>query len=222
MATQNPSATSDEPKLTDLPDRTEAALTEVMSVLDDVGLARGAPSLYLVVSNSGSSYIVDARDETCECPDHDIRGRTCKHLRRVLFATGRQPIPGWVSRSALDDNFGEHVDEEPQFSATDGGVAQCFDDGDGSDLEDDPLAIHSDDDPRTKRAKREPIDVSFLEKPGRYEVYSSSGRVYEVNVLAKTCSCPDVVKRCKHLRRVDIEIRNGLIPRPDGKLPNSR
>ena len=222
MATQTPSATAEDRELSDLPDRTEAALTEVMSVLDDVGLARGAPDLFLVVSGSGSSYVVDARDETCECPDQSHRQRTCKHLRRVFFVTGRQPIPGWVSQSALDDNFAGHVDAEPRFSATDGGVAQArFDDGAVTDPEDDPFAVHSDDEDRTKRAKREDIDVSFLAKPGRYEVQSASDSVYEVDVLAETCSCPDVVQRCKHLRRVDIEIRAGLVPRPDGRLPDA-
>ena len=222
MATQNPTATADTPDISDLPDRTEAALTDVMSVLDDVGLARGAPDLYLVVSSSGSEYLVDTREETCECPDDEYRDITCKHRRRVAFVTGERPIPGWVRRDRLDDHFGEHVDAEPRFSATDGGVAQCrFDDGEVTDPDDDPFAVHSDDEPRTKRAKREEMDVSFLAKPGRYEVHSASDSVYEVDVVAESCSCPDTVQRCKHFRRVDIEIRGGLVPRPDGKLPDA-
>jgi hypothetical protein len=220
MATQNPSATADTRDVSDLPDRTEAALTEVMSVLDDVGLARGAPDLYLVVSSSGSEYLADTREGTCECPDDEYRDITCKHRRRVAFATGERPIPGWVQRERLDDNFAGHIDAEPRFSATDGGVAQArFDDGAVTDPEDDPFAVHSDDEDRTKRAKREDIDVSFLPKPGRYEVHSASDSVYEVDVLAETCDCPDVAEQCKHFRRVDIEIRNGLVPRPDGRLP---
>jgi hypothetical protein len=136
--------------------------------------------------------------------------------------TGERPIPGWVQRDQLDDHFGEHVDAEPRFSATDGGVAQCrFDDGEVTDPDDDPFAVHSDDEPRTKRAKREEMDVSFLAKPGRYEVHSASDSVYEVDVVAESCSCPDTVQRCKHFRRVDIEIRGGLVPRPDGKLPDA-
>jgi len=51
-------------------------------------------------------------------------------------------------------------------------------------------------------------------------VHSASDSVYEVDVLAETCSCPDRAERCKHLRRVDIEIREGLVPRPDGRLPD--
>jgi len=220
MATQNPSATAETRDVSDLPDRTEDALTAVMSVLDDIGLARGAPDLYLVVSSSGSEYLVDIREGTCECPDDKHREITCKHRRRVAFATGERPIPGWVPRTELDDGFGQHVDDEPHFSATDGGVAQTrFDDGEVTDPEADPFAVHSEDEARTKRAKREDMDVSFLAKPGRYEVHSASDSVYEVDVLAETCSCPDYAERCKHLRRVDIEIHEGLVPRPDA---NSR
>jgi len=221
MATQNPPETAQSAELTALPDRTQDALTEVMSVLDDIGLARGAPDLYLVVSSSGSEYLVDTREGTCECPDDEYREITCKHRRRVAFATGERPIPGWVQRDRLDDHFGEHVDGTPRFSATDGGVAQArFDDGELTDPENDPFAVHSDDEPRTRRAKREDMDVSFLAKPGRYEVHSASDSVYEIDVIAETCSCPDTAQRCKHFRRVDIEIREGLVPRPDGRLPD--
>ena len=85
----------------------------------------------------------------------------------------------------------------------------------------DPFAVHSGDEPRTKRAKREDMDVSFLAEPGRYEVYSASDSVYEVDVLAETYSCPDRTERCRHIRRVDIEIHDGLVPRLDGKLPDT-
>ncbi|GAB3700429.1 hypothetical protein GCM10028858_15050 [Halorubrum pallidum] len=68
------------------------------------------------------------------------------------------------------------------------------------------------------------MDVSLLRKGGVYEVQSASGNTYEVDVASKTCTCPDFTKRrpsggCKHLRRVDIEIRSGNVPRPDGRLP---
>jgi hypothetical protein len=79
-------------------------------------------------------------------------------------------------------------------------------------------------DPRTERARTEEMDVSLLRKGGVYEVQSASGNTYEVDVASKTCTCPDFTKRqpsggCKHLRRVDIEIRSGNAPRPDGRLP---
>ncbi len=81
-----------------------------------------------------------------------------------------------------------------------------------------------DSDPRTERARTEEMDVSLLRKGGMYEVESASGNTYEVDVASKTCTCPDFTKRqpsggCKHLRRVDIEIRSGSVPRPDGRLP---
>lgn len=105
----------------------------------------------------------------------------------------------------------------------DGGVVQAqFDDGEIQDHDDDPFAVEDDDEPRTERAKTEDMDVSFLQKPGTYEVHSASDSYYEVDVIGEECSCPDErVDRCKHIRRVDIEIRAGLVPRPDGKLPEA-
>ncbi|WP_419181167.1 hypothetical protein [Haloarcula halophila] len=115
-----------------------------------------------------------------------------------------------------------HVDGEPRRAVADGGVAQArVDDGGITDPAEDPFAVRSEDEPRTKRAKRESIDVAFLEQPGVYEVHSASDSRYEVDVLEETCTCPDTADRCKHLRRVDIEIREGLVPRPDGKLPDA-
>jgi len=39
---------------------------------------------------------VDPASGACTCPDHEIRGETCKHLRRVAIEinTGRTPPPG--------------------------------------------------------------------------------------------------------------------------------
>ncbi|MDS0280178.1 hypothetical protein NDI85_20545 [Halomicroarcula sp. S1AR25-4] len=78
--------------------------------------------------------------------------------------------------------------------------------------------------PRTKRAVTEAMDASLLSKGGRYEVQSASGNRYEVDVIDKSCTCPDWQQRspeggCKHLRRVDHEIKQGRVPRPDGRLP---
>ena len=63
------------------------ALTEYLTVLDDVGRVRGADGLYLVVSQSGSEYLVDTLEGACECPDAQYRGVECKHRRRVAFPT---------------------------------------------------------------------------------------------------------------------------------------
>ncbi|WP_226043209.1 hypothetical protein [Natrinema sp. DC36] len=80
--------------------------------------------------------------------------------------------------------------------------------------------------PRTKRARNEEMDVSLLQKGGIYEVQSESGNIYEVDIASKTCTCPDFTKQnpsggCKHVRRADLEIRSGNVPRPDGRLPET-
>lgn len=88
----------------------ERALTEVLTVLEDVGRVRHATDMFLVVSgSSGSEYLVDARDGVCQCPDHQYRERRCKHLRRVAFATGRRPVPEYLDQDDVDDQLGEHV-----------------------------------------------------------------------------------------------------------------
>jgi predicted nucleic acid-binding Zn finger protein len=68
------------------------------------------------------------------------------------------------------------------------------------------------------------MDVRFGNHDPVYEVNSQSGNTYEVDVEARTCSCPDFQKRheslgeqgCKHLRRVTLEIRTCQLPQPDG------
>jgi len=81
-------------------------------------------------------------------------------------------------------------------------------------------------DPRTRRALTEAMRTRFTEHGGCYEVRSESGATYEVDVADRTCTCPDWAKRgrdlgeqgCKHLRRVDLEIRARRLPRPDGRF----
>lgn len=48
-----------------------------------------------VVETAGGTYVVDADDRTCTCPDHSIRHARCKHLRRVAndLTEGRLPRP---------------------------------------------------------------------------------------------------------------------------------
>lgn len=75
--------------------------------------------------------------------------------------------------------------------------------------------------PRTRRALSERIDVRFGRLGPIYDVSSESGNAYIVDIEAGTCTCPDFEQRqpdggCKHLRRVDIEIRTGMILTPDG------
>ncbi len=80
---------------------------------------------------------------------------------------------------------------------------------------------YSIDEPRTRRALSEDMDVRFASVGSTYEVVSESGNTYTVDVEAETCPCPDYEQRqpaggCKHLRHVDIEIRTGIILAPDG------
>jgi hypothetical protein len=51
---------------------------------------------YAVDSQSGATYVVDVPDRSCTCPDNQIRGERCKHLRRVgiEITTRRVPAPG--------------------------------------------------------------------------------------------------------------------------------
>jgi len=80
---------------------------------------------------------------------------------------------------------------------------------------------YSIDEPRTRRALTEDMEVQFVQRGPAYDVFSESGRTYIVDVEKETCTCPDFERRqpdggCKHLRRVDLEIRTGLVPAPDG------
>lgn len=88
------------------------ALTEYMTVLDDGDdRARGVPGLYTVTTQSGSQYLIDTGLPACECPDFEYRGRACKHIRRVMFATGRREFPEWIDNREVDSCLGAHVND---------------------------------------------------------------------------------------------------------------
>lgn len=80
------------------------------------------------------------------------------------------------------------------------------------------------DDRRAARARDEDMTVALLKQGGLYEVEGASGQTYRVDISDQSCSCPDSQKRdpdggCKHVRRVDLELEQDTIPRPDGTLP---
>lgn len=55
---------------------------------------------------------------------------------------------------------------------------------------------------------------------GRYAVDSQSGARYTVDLPRGRCSCPDHLirgERCKHLRRVAIEVTEGRVPPPGSR-----
>ncbi|MFC7204929.1 SWIM zinc finger family protein [Haloferax namakaokahaiae] len=71
---------------------------------------------------------------------------------------------------------------------------------------------------RARRARTEPMAVRPL-RDGRY-VVETDGGTYVVDIDARTCTCPDNAirhARCKHLRRVAIEITLGEVPLPGEK-----
>ncbi|MXV62947.1 SWIM zinc finger family protein [Natronorubrum sp. JWXQ-INN-674] len=69
---------------------------------------------------------------------------------------------------------------------------------------------------RSRRARTEPMSVLAL-GDGLYEIESASEHTYLVDLEAGRCTCPDHVfrtARCKHIRRVAIEITEGRTPPP--------
>ena len=77
------------PDLRSLSERAIRAWTERMAV-------RPLGDRYAVDSESGATYVVDPVAGTCTCPDQQLRGETCKHLRRVAIeiTSRRVPPPG--------------------------------------------------------------------------------------------------------------------------------
>lgn len=71
--------------------------------------------------------------------------------------------------------------------------------------------------PRAKRTVTDAMDVSLLSKGRRYEGQSASGNRHEVDIINEPCTGPDWQQcspegDCKHLRRVDHEIKRGPVP----------
>lgn len=117
-----------------LSDRDRRALSQYLTVLEDIDRVRGADDLYLVVSESGSEYLVDMQEGACECDDHRYRGSKCKHARRIEFATGSRPVPGNADVE-VDPQLGEHVSGSPRLAMPDGGIVTTDADDDATDLE---------------------------------------------------------------------------------------
>lgn len=81
--------------------------------------------------------------------------------------------------------------------------------------------------PRTKHTVDEATDVSLLSKGDQHEVQSESGNWYEIDAGGESCTCLDWQQRapeggCKHLRRVDHEIKQGRVSQPDGQPPGRK
>lgn len=71
-------------------------------------------------------------------------------------------------------------------------------------------------DSRAARAWTERMAVSALED-GRYLVVGQAGKIYEVDLTMSHCTCPDHTyrsERCKHIRRVALEVTGDRVPAP--------
>lgn len=71
-------------------------------------------------------------------------------------------------------------------------------------------------DRRTRRALSEQMTVTPV-GGGTYEVAAESDQGYAVDLEGGRCTCPDHTyrdARCKHLRRVAIDVSEGLLPAP--------
>ena len=110
-----------------LDDRTERALTEYLTVTTcDVG----DENVVEVHSQSGKSYVVDAVEGTCTCPDAEYNldeTETCKHAKRARFALGLDAVPV-VATLEVDETLGCGTDADLRFATTDGGVVEAGDD----------------------------------------------------------------------------------------------
>jgi len=124
MSQSTPAPTKSIDQVESIDNRTIRALREKMTVLPMGG------DVFEVVSESGSSYRVEARRDICDCADYEYRDDIdrCKHVRRVAFSRGEQTVPPWVDRDAVDPQMGEHTDGGPLFAdeqtaVADGGSA---------------------------------------------------------------------------------------------------
>jgi hypothetical protein len=80
-------------------------------------IERVAPALYLVPSCTGLSvYRVDYKKETCSCPDHEIRGETCKHILAVGILNAKRRGASVRALAALEEDLAHELldDEERQ------------------------------------------------------------------------------------------------------------
>ena len=82
-----------------------------------------------------------------------------------------------------------------------------------------PAASSGEHDNRSTRAVTEEMTIRPL-RDRRY-VVETDGGTYVVALDAGTCTCPDHAirgSRCKHLRRVAMEVTAGSIPAPDQRI----
>lgn len=77
---------------------------------------------------------------------------------------------------------------------------------------------------RAERARSEPMAVVPV-GDGSYDVVTEGDRVYTVDLPERRCTCPDARirgARCKHLRRVAIDVTEGRVPAPGERAARCR
>jgi len=110
-------------------ERTERALTEYLTVtVSD----EGDEHVVEVHSQSTETYVVDAVEGNCSCPDAEYNldeDTPCKHVRRARFALGLDAVPSDAAEALdVDPSLGCGTDADLRFAASDGGVIEAGDD----------------------------------------------------------------------------------------------
>jgi hypothetical protein len=78
-------------------------------------IERVAPDIYLVPSCTGSAtYRVDYSTETCSCPDHEIRGETCKHILAVGILRAKRRGATLRNLAALEEDLAHEILEDTE------------------------------------------------------------------------------------------------------------
>ncbi|WP_135303400.1 SWIM zinc finger family protein [Haloarcula amylovorans] len=101
MTLLKPSANAEPTALA--PDPSSLSSRAVRAWTERMAVRQQRDGTYAVATESGHTYVVDLRDHSCTCPDHEIRGERCKHLRRVAIEiTARRIAPPGRQRARCD------------------------------------------------------------------------------------------------------------------------
>lgn len=164
------------PDVESLDERSRRAWTERMAV-------RLLPDgRYAVDSASGATYVVDLRGGDCTCPDSEIRGALCKHVRRVAIEInqGRVRSPAGPVRCRLCDSRVPVADEDgPPWFCADCALEPGDVVYDRERDADTPLLVVAIDDRRADEVTIDGSDLTVAEY-GENRSYSPSDPVVEV------------------------------------------
>jgi hypothetical protein len=78
-------------------------------------IERISPDIYLVPSCTGEGlYRVDYSTETCSCPDHEIRGETCKHILCIGVLRAKRRGATLRNLAALEEDLAHEILEDTE------------------------------------------------------------------------------------------------------------